>query len=272
MDTLRFTSAIALMCIVIFVIACFYLGTKSLIEEDYTYNMWPDSTQHLGKAFSVFVLSFCCHTNIPKLCDEIRHTSTSKFSSKISKMNRSGVVSYIICALAYLLVGSFGYFAYGNDIDGSLLKSLRNTSYWFIPVIKIGYGLNVMLSYPLIAYVPTLTIDSMLFKGERTTARRLGVVGVWVLVTYIISQLIPELISIFSITGSLCGSFINFIFPALFYIRIHHIESKKPVDQQFKWMKYSTWSLGVAWFILVAGCFVCVWATYMEVMNLSQSS
>ena len=139
-------------------------------------------------------------------------------------------------------------------------------------MIKIGYGLNVMLSYPLIAYVPTLTIDSMLFKGERTTARRLGVVGVWVLVTYIISQLIPELISIFSITGSLCGSFINFIFPALFYIRIHHIESKKPVDQQFKWMKYSTWSLGVAWFILVAGCFVCVWATYMEVMNLSQSS
>ena len=267
-DNLKFTSAIALGCIVVFVIATFGLGIRALAKEDYTYNLWPDTTDHLATAASVFLLSFCCHTNIPRLSDEVKHTSTSKFSSKLAKMNRIGIVSYILCSVSYLLVGAFGYFAFGNDINGSLLTSLRNSKYWFIPVIKVGYGLNTMLSFPLIAYVPTLSIDSMLFKTERTTKRRLTEAFIWVMLTYIVSQLVPELIDIFSITGSLCGSFIGFILPSLFYIRLCAIENAKPKDQQVKWLRKGPVSLAIAWVIMIAGAAVCVWATYMEIKNL----
>lgn len=270
MDNLKFTSAIALACIVVFVIATFGLGIRALTKEDYTYNLWPDTTEHLGTAASVFVLSFCCHTNIPRLSDEVKHTSTSKFSSKLSKMNRIGIVSYILCSVSYLLVGAFGYFAFGNDINGSLLTSLRGSKYWFIPVIKVGYGLNTMLSFPLIAYVPTLSIDSMLFKSERTTKRRLTEAFLWVMLTYVVSQLVPELIDIFSITGSLCGSFIGFILPSLFYIRLCAIENAKPKDHQVKWLRKGPVSIAIAWIIMIAGAVVCVWATSMEIKGLKK--
>ena len=54
MDNLKFTSAIALGCIVVFVIATFGLGIRALAKEDYTYNLWPDTTDHLATAASVF--------------------------------------------------------------------------------------------------------------------------------------------------------------------------------------------------------------------------
>ena len=78
----------------------------------------------------------------------------------------------------------------------------------------------------------------------------------------------PELIDIFSITGSLCGSFIGFILPSLFYIRLCAIENAKPKDQQVKWLRKGPVSLAIAWVIMIAGAAVCVWATYMEIKNL----
>lgn len=63
MDTLKFTSTIAIICVIIFVIACIFMGIKGFGERGWDLKMWPSKATDLSSAFAVFVLCFCSHVS-----------------------------------------------------------------------------------------------------------------------------------------------------------------------------------------------------------------
>ena len=268
MNQLTFVSTISLAIVIIFVLACIAMGIKGFGERGWDLHSWPRKASDLSSAFAVFVLCFGGHINIPKITTEMNYPKASKFKSKASKVTKATIFALSFCAIVYLFVGICGYLAFGNGIEGSILDSMRTMSVWYKPVVRVGYGVVVMLSYPFLAFPACCTIDSWMFKGERTAARRYGEAFVWVLLTLIVCLAIPSLSSIFGVTGNFCGVLLVFVWPALYFIALCRKEKAKPVDQRVSWFKVETWQEVIAWIIFVVGIVLCIWATSLEVMNI----
>ena len=269
MNALTFVSTISLAIVIVFVLACIAMGVKGFGERGWDLHAWPRKTTDLSSAFAVFVLCFGGHINTPKITSELRYNKeSSKFKSKASKVTKATIIAYVFCAIVYLFVGICGYLAFGNTIQGSILDSMRNMNVWYKPVVRVGYGVVVMLSYPFLAFPACCTLDSWMFKGERTAARRYGEAFVWVLLTLIVCLAIPSLSSIFGVTGNFCGVLLAFVWPALYFIALCRKEKAKPKDEQVTWFKVKSWEEIVAWVILVVGTIVCIWATSLEVINI----
>lgn len=231
--------------------------------------MWPDQFSGLSTAFAVFVLCFCSHVSTSKTTAELRYTpGKSKFASKVKKNSRATITAYVICALSYFFVGVCGYMAFGNKIAGSILDSLKDTDVWFKPVVRVGYGLVVMFSYPILGFSACSAIDANLFKGERTTTRRISEGFIYVMVTFVLAVAIPQLETIFGITGNFCGSLIVFVWPSLYFIAMCNAEKKKPVEAKSSWFKFSSCEYITAWIILVVGVVLCIFCTAIEVIKL----
>ena len=227
--------------------------------------MWPDTGSGLSTAFAVFILCFCSHVNTSKIVSELRYTSKSKFSNKVKKSVRATTVAYTVCALSYFFVGICGYMAFGNSIQGSILDSLGDRDVWFKPVIRVGYGLVVLFSYPILGFPAVCTIDAYIFKTDRTVLRRYVEGLIYTVVTWFLAINVPSLVDIFGVTGCLCDSLIVFIWPALYFIFMYRLERAKPVEMKCQWFKPKFYEYVIAWIILVVGAVVCVYTTYLEI-------
>ena len=269
LDALKYTSMLAVCCVVIFVLACISMGVVGFGQRGWDLESWPRQATDLSSAFAVFVLCFCSHVNTSKFTAELRYNkATSKFKSKAEKATRATVVAYLFCAAAYLFVGICGYLAFGAEIQGSILDSMRALSVWYKPVVRVGYGVVVISSYPILAFPACCTLDSWMFKGERTDKRRYSEAFVWVLLTYMVYLFIPSLSSIFGVTGNFCGVLLTFVWPSVYFLSIISKENAKPVEYRCPWFKVQPWMEPVTWVLLVLGVIVCIYATGLELMNI----
>lgn len=269
MDALKYTSMFAVICVVVFVTACIAMGINGFMQRGWDLEPWPRQATDLSSAFAVFVLCFCSHVNTSKFTAELRfNKATSKFKSKALKATRATIVAYSFCALAYLFVGICGYLAFGAEIQGSILDSMRSLDVWYKPVVRIGYSVVVISSYPILVFPACCTIDGWLFKDERTNKRRYIEVFIWVTLTYLTYLLIPSLSSIFGVTGNFCGVLLTFIWPSVYFLSIINKETSKPMDRRCQWFTVQAWMKPVTWVILVLGVIVCIYATTLEIMNI----
>jgi singapore isolate B (sub-type 7) whole genome shotgun sequence assembly, scaffold_5 len=270
MDTLKFTSTIAIICVIIFVIACIFMGIKGFGERGWDLKMWPSKATDLSSAFAVFVLCFCSHVSTTTISAELKwEQGKSKFANKAVKVLRATIVAYVFCACAYLFVGICGYMAFGNDIKGSILDAMRTMDVWYRPVVRIGYGLVVMFSYPILGFSAVTSIDAMIFSTERNLTRRLSEGFIYVAICLVVCLLIPELSTIFGVTGNFCGVLVTFIWPALYFIMLANKEKKLPADKRKKWLNIKNWEVVVAWIIFVVGIICCIYATTLEIINIA---
>lgn len=267
MDTLKFTSGIAVISVFIFVITCVGLGIKGFATRGWDLSGWPKDLSALSTSFAVFVLCFCSHINTPTITAEIRYKSgKSKYGTKVKKAFRATCYAYVVCAISYLLVGILGYAGFGDEIKDSILNNLVGGVWWYI---RIAYGLVVMFSYPILGFPGCLTIDSFFFKGERTVTRRYVEGFIWTMLTWIVCVAIPSFSKILSLTGNTCGVFLTFIWPSLYFIACYRKEMAKPADMKSTWFKPKPYENVIAWIIFVLGIIVGIWAVTMEVKNFS---
>ena len=61
---------------------------------------------------------------------------------------------------------------------------------------------------------------------------------------------------------------VSFLRSSGYFIAMCNKERKKPVENRIKWLRIRPWEEVVAWIILVVGVIACVYATYLEIMNL----
>jgi len=148
----------------------------------------------------------------------------------------------------FLIVGIIGFLLYGLNMNETLLECLsqdmtkfRNISgfiKFLIIIISVSFVTTCLTSFPILFLsLRENFINSMIFciknmghKNENNnyiSEKRLNIITISLYVVIVLMAIIlPKLKVIFSVVGATAGTFIAFILPNLFYIRICHMSQK----------------------------------------------
>ena len=233
-DSLKWASVLSIICISVLVDISIILGIIQVFKgvvapplshpQGLTYNWFPSNFLNLSTSVSVFFTCFCSHVNIPKMTSELRLPKSTRFPNKIKKMDRVNNIAFTACTVIYFLVGLCGYLAFGPETKGNLLSNFADMQVWYLNIVKVLYAIVALFSFPILSFAPLVSIDKTFFKQPRPAARRVEEAFVWSILCYLVAIAIPDLKVIFSLTGSLCGIALVFVWPSLFYIFINKRE------------------------------------------------
>ena len=148
----------------------------------------------------------------------------------------------------FLIVGIIGFLLYGLNMNETLLECLsqdmtkfRNISgfiKFLIIIISVSFATTCLTSFPILFLsLRENFINSMIFciknmghKNENNnyiSEKGLNIITISLYVVIALMAIIlPKLKVIFSVVGATAGTFIAFILPNLFYIRICHMSQK----------------------------------------------
>ena len=211
--------------------------------------------------------------NIPKMTAELRFPSKSHFSDKTKKMKRVNNIAFWSCGFIYFFVGAFGYLAYGDAIGANLLDNFSQDQAWYLNIIKLAYAFVVLFSYPALSFAALVSFDKICFKKQpRPSWRRIAEAFVWTVIASVIAIVIPELDTVFGITGSLCGILINFTIPAYFYICMAKKEKAKEQSSRLPMFTVSQGKISFSWFIFYLGVVADVVFTSLQLKDIIVSN
>jgi amino acid permease len=155
----------------------------------------------------LFCFAFQCHIHASPIYYELKNKSLKKMSFII-------VTSMFICFMIYSLVGVFGYLTFGNKIKGNIMGyyDLKDV---FVTIGLLCIGVTVVLSYPIHSLTARQAIESLIFPE--------GLHGIYyVIITLAIvfgslgfALVIPGILQIFGLMGSIGSVSLMFIFPGL---------------------------------------------------------
>ena len=148
----------------------------------------------------------------------------------------------------FLIVGIIGFLLYGFNMNETLLECLsqdmtkfRNISgfiKFLIIIISVSFVTTCLTSFPILFLsLRENFINSMIFciknmghKNENNnyiSEKGLNIITISLYIVIVLMAIIlPKLKVIFSVVGATAGTFIAFILPNLFYIRICHMSQK----------------------------------------------
>ena len=135
-------------------------------------------------------------------------------------------------------------------------------------ILKVAYAFVALFSYPVLSFSPLVSIDKTFFKQPRPVSRRVLEAFIWTLLVVIVALLIPELTQVFSLTGSMCGIALVFVWPSLFYIWIDKREKAKKLTSRVDIFKFSSFSIVFAWILFYVGIVAAVFMTVLEIKKL----
>jgi amino acid permease len=224
MDSLRFTSFVALFFIFCLAVGVLVKSSQQLSSIGIKYNEFS----WLGKGFQgIFVslpvlnFAFTFHPSVPPVWKELINQSPTN-------INFICLVSVLFCGIFYALLGLFGYiYQYAETPSNIILGYAQD--YLFIG-IRIGYSLVIIFSYPVLNFATRNGLDSLLFKTEAPWWRYVIESVIIVGITYAISILVPTIDIIFGLTGATFGQLVIFINPALFYIFLYDSTAYEEYD------------------------------------------
>jgi len=126
MNSLRFTSIIAVFCIIFMSFSIIYFGFDSLVKNngiDTTKVVLFGNLEGIFISLPIMSFAFTFHANIFPIWREMEDTTPGT-------INRSTITSVIICFFLYLSVGFCGYVTFYDDTPGNILNGYR-TSIFF---------------------------------------------------------------------------------------------------------------------------------------------
>ncbi|KAL2896096.1 Amino acid transporter AVT6C [Bienertia sinuspersici] len=230
-ESLRYSSAIAVLLAVVFVCISFVMAMSALFQgKTQKLRLFPDlesqsSFFNLFTAVPVIVTAFTFHFNVHPISSEL---------GKPSKMTKATKISLILCAVIYFSVGFFGYLLFGESIASDILVNFDRTSESPLlnDVVRLSYALHLVLVFPLLNFSLRGNIDELLFPKKPVLAndnfRFISLTLVLLALTYFAAIAIPDIWTFFQYVGSTTIVSIAFIFPAAITLRdARGISSKK---------------------------------------------
>ncbi|XVE69508.1 hypothetical protein DITRI_Ditri09bG0157700 [Diplodiscus trichospermus] len=233
-ESLRFSSAIAVFLAVLFVAISSVMAISALIEgKTESPRLLPhlDNKASFFKLFTavpVIVTAFTFHFNVHPIAFEM---------DKPSDMMSAVKISLILCGAIYFTVGVFGYFLFGDSImpdilvnfdqdSGSALGSIIND------IVRLSYALHLMLVFPLLNFSLRANIDEFLFPNRPILAkdgtRFISLTLILLAISYWAAITIPNIWYFFEFMGSTSAVSLAFIFPAAIAFRdIHGISTAR---------------------------------------------
>ncbi|KAJ0025378.1 hypothetical protein Pint_08601 [Pistacia integerrima] len=240
-DSLRYTSALSVGLAVVFVaitagvviVKLIYggIGVPRLLPEiNDQASFWK-----LFTTFPVLVTAFICHHNIHPIENELKDTTQMKSIVR---------TSLSLCSIVYVATSVFGLLLFGDHILDDVLANFDGDlgipySSLLDDVVRVSYGIHLMLVFPIVFFSLRLNLDGLLFPYAIPIAfdnRRFFLVTAALMgFIFVGANSVPSIWDAFQFTGATAAVSVGFIFPAAVALRdTHGIATKN--DRVASWL------------------------------------
>ncbi|XP_059655626.1 amino acid transporter AVT6A-like [Cornus florida] len=233
-DSLRFTSALAVALAVVFLVITAGITVYKLLDGSIAMpRMLPQITDihsvwNLFTAFPVIVTSYICHYNVHTIGNEL------KDSSLMQSVVRT---SLAMCSIIYIMISFFGFLLFGDSTLDDVLANFDTNlgipySSLLNDAVRVSYALHLMLVFPIIFYPLRISFDAMLFPSARPLVlsnHRFSLISIGLIsLIFLGANYVPSIWDAFQFTGATATVCLGFIFPAAIALRDPHgIATKK---------------------------------------------
>lgn len=142
---------------------------------------------------------------IPPMYEEMAQRSPEKFNSALK-------VSMVLQWFLFAAFCSLGYFTYGDNVEGNLLKNLAATGQWYVWVVQIGMVFVLITVYPLML--------NPMVAGFKNPFWRMCIVLSIIVVSTISALFLEDLDMVNNLSGATSAFFFVALFPAVVAIRL----------------------------------------------------
>lgn len=219
-------------------------------------NLWR--TEGISQCLPIFSMALFCQSQLFEIYQAVQNAT-------LEKMNHLVREAVNICTCVYILVGTFGYIAFADkNFTGNILLSFPASV--LSDVMKVGFIISVIFSFPLVIFPCRASLYSLLYKEGYTSLHEASsnyipegkfkaLTMFIVFVSLIIGIMIPNIELALGLIGSTIGVLICVIFPVTSFICI----SAKNTNERI-----------LAQIMLLVGLTVMVLGTYKNLYSLDQ--
>ncbi|KRZ11779.1 60 kDa heat shock protein, mitochondrial [Trichinella zimbabwensis] len=213
-------SFVSLSSYAVLVLHVAFTGLPKLFSEFTLMNINWWRAEGIWIAFPVFTIALMCQ---PALFTVVGELSFRRFLS-INKIITGAVNTAI-----------FGYVSYQDDISGNILLSLKPGV--FNELVEFAFLLSLAVSYPLLLYpcrhTNILSVNHFA-QGNQLKNFRFRWLSITISIVFIsaaLASISPNVEYILELCGSLAGSSIGFILPAVLYLQV---SSSKEIQRRIE--------------------------------------
>ncbi|XP_065898646.1 putative sodium-coupled neutral amino acid transporter 10 isoform X2 [Dysidea avara] len=175
------------------------------------------------KCIPIFALAFACHPQLLIIYDAHPDPTVSRMTSIISN-------SVHLIGSMYSLVAFGGYMTFFVDhVDGDVLSNFYPTL--FSQLIKLGFALSVVVSFPLVIFPCRVSINSLVSQIQqmpleapvRIPQGKFMAITIFITFsTLFVAILLPHIETVLALNGATVGSLISYVYPAAIFLSVTH--------------------------------------------------
>ncbi|XP_062101090.1 amino acid transporter AVT6A-like isoform X2 [Humulus lupulus] len=219
-DSLRYTSALSVGLAIVFVIITAGIAMMKLINGSIEMpRLMPKvidqaSFWKLLTTIPVLVTAYICHHNVHPIENELKDPMQMKSVMK---------ASLALCSSVYVATSFFGFLLFGDQTLDDVLGNFDGDlglpySSLLSDVVRVSYGIHLMLVFPIVFFSLRLNIDGLLFPYAIPIAfdnrRFFSVTAALMGFIFVGANFVPSIWDAFQFTGATTAITVGFIFPA----------------------------------------------------------
>eukprot|EP00927_Polykrikos_kofoidii_P080297 TRINITY_DN77166_c0_g1_i1.p1 TRINITY_DN77166_c0_g1~~TRINITY_DN77166_c0_g1_i1.p1 ORF type:complete len:432 (+),score=48.06 TRINITY_DN77166_c0_g1_i1:42-1337(+) len=240
LDSLRYSSALALACgiYVTVLVVCVDVerrGHGAGMAEGGRF--WAAPLEGTLVAWPVLSVAFTAHYNVPRYYQEMSQRSVGRFAAVAATAFGSMFVLYAASSAC-------GYDTFGKNTEGNLLLNYETGYGAPVFVARLSLAVMTVAAYPLAVHFVKSTIWTITGADAATQPfwkSQFPITSALVVATLLVALSIPKVEVVLGYKGSLIGTFVMYVFPALIHKRLHK-------------GAFGNWALVLAAIGLVSGC------------------
>ncbi|KAJ6939688.1 amino acid transporter AVT6A-like [Populus alba x Populus x berolinensis] len=240
-DSLRYTSALAVGLAIVFVAITAGVAVVKLTEGTIGMpRLMPEVVDQTSfwKLFTtvpIIVTAYICHHNVHPIENELKDHTHMKSIVR---------TSLTLCSSVYIATSFFGVLLFGDTTLDDVLANFDGDlgvpySSLLDDVVRVSYGVHLMLVFPIVFFSLRLNLDELLFPFATPIAydNRRFFLMTSALMGFIFlgANFVPNIWDAFQFTGATAAIAVGFIFPAAIALRdMHGIATKN--DRRASWV------------------------------------
>lgn len=284
MDSLKFSSLVAVFLIFIFAVVVTIDGVASANKDDLftefstkAIRMFPDDALGALRVVPVVCFAFVCHMNVFPIYQELKDRS-------IGRMDTVGSFAVLICFVVYAMAGIMGYVGFKDEVCDDLLDTYNESQVIenslvpgvVVHIVQIGIGIALIFSFPVLAFELRHCVDALLFPHSSFSWARHTIENILIIVIALaVGILVPVVVTVFGFIGATTSTLIVFVMPPMFYLKIENANRTNEVVAAHnggcgRWLRRT-----IAWAELIMGILLiptCLTALTMQQVDGSTVS
>ena len=245
-------ASISTFFILLLIVHAFYFFVHDLVQDGFDpageFQLFDFRTEVVISALSVNSMAFFCHLNLFSTLEHLKRPTLKRALSLCGLTN----------GVSYLLYSLFGLFSYLNLFDkikaGSSLEYYTHPN-WFTKVTIVGVVVVLIVSSPLVLWAARFGFNNLIWKDKpMTPIRWICIGGGLTLIAALLASSSEDVVFFFDIVGGFFTPTIEFVFPAIFFLKIQRGAPK--------------WKIAIAVIVLVSSIVAIVACLYQAVKEI----